>query len=208
MGEEITTYSTLDPELYTPTPEKPYRGIWVGDYSGHGCEFLLINQPEEAGVSFDPESLIQEDNETEEEFRQRKYDKTVHRGRLEAIKLTGDDNVPRGEYSFVAEDLGDNLGDSSPITAAQEAPFKGARVVRSKGHVANSGFVNGESTTASFPNVCIAVPSNLFSHLGEDTYIESQLILISHDRLAQYWVDFGHISFFERVDIDQFLQPE
>jgi len=41
IGEEIITYSTLDPVLYTPTPTKPWRGIWVGDYSGHGCEFLV-----------------------------------------------------------------------------------------------------------------------------------------------------------------------
>jgi hypothetical protein len=31
--------------------------------------------------------------------------------------------------------------------------------------------------------------------------------MISHDRLAQYWVGFGHISFYERVDIDKFLSP-
>ena len=36
--------------------------------------------------------------------------------------------------------------------------------------------------------------------------MESQLILISHNRLAQYWVDFGHISFFGRVDIDSLLK--
>jgi hypothetical protein len=46
MGEEVSTYATLDPKLYTPTEEKPFRGIWVGDYSGHGCEFLLMNQPD------------------------------------------------------------------------------------------------------------------------------------------------------------------
>lgn len=40
-----------------------------------------------------------------------------------------------------------------------------------------------------------------------DKYIKSQLIMISHNRLAQYWVGFGHISFYERVDIDQFLSP-
>jgi hypothetical protein len=40
-----------------------------------------------------------------------------------------------------------------------------------------------------------------------DKYIEGQLIMISHDRLAQYWVGFGHISFYERVDIDKFLSP-
>jgi len=35
--------------------------------------------------------------------------------------------------------------------------------------------------------------------------MESQLILTSHDRLAQYWIEFRHISFFERVNIDSFL---
>jgi hypothetical protein len=40
-----------------------------------------------------------------------------------------------------------------------------------------------------------------------DTYIESQLIMISPDRLAQFWVGFGHISFFERVRIDEFTSP-
>jgi hypothetical protein len=40
-----------------------------------------------------------------------------------------------------------------------------------------------------------------------DRYIKSQLLLISENRLAQYWVGFGHISFFERVDIDKFLVP-
>jgi hypothetical protein len=31
--------------------------------------------------------------------------------------------------------------------------------------------------------------------------------MISNNRLAQYWVGFGHISFYERVDIDKFLSP-
>ncbi|KAK0630452.1 hypothetical protein B0T17DRAFT_506923 [Bombardia bombarda] len=180
VGEQVATYSTLDPKLYTPTPEKPYRGIWVGDYSGHGCEFLLINQPDDEDDDFSgPESLIQKENETDEEFARRKMDETVYRGRLEAIKLTGDANVPRGEYTFVVEDL----GEQGFVTVVQEPPFTGARVVRSKGHIASTGFLN-------------------------DKYIESQLLLISHDRLAQYWVGFGHISFFERVNIDKFLVPE
>jgi len=29
--------------------------------------------------------------------------------------------------------------------------------------------------------------------------------MISPNKLAQYWVGFGHISFYERVNIDQFL---
>jgi hypothetical protein len=32
----------------------------------------------------------------------------------------------------------------------------------------------------------------------------SQLILISHDRLAQYWETFGHVSFYQRVKIEDF----
>ena len=35
-----------------------------------------------------------------------------------------------------------------------------------------------------------------------DEFIPSQLIMINHNKLAQYWVPFGHISFYDRVDID------
>ena len=35
-----------------------------------------------------------------------------------------------------------------------------------------------------------------------DEYIASQLILMSHDRLAHYWQSFGHVSFYQRVDLD------
>ncbi|GAW11774.1 hypothetical protein ANO14919_011250 [Xylariales sp. No.14919] len=177
VGEEIVTYSTLDPSLYTPTPERPWRGIWVGDYSVHSCEFLLINQPEVDEEGYQ-EPLMKLENESDEEFQSRFLAQKVYRGRLEAIKLTGDPNVPRGEYTFLADDL----GEAGFVGIAQEPPFQGARIVKSRGHIAGVGFAH-------------------------DNYIESQLILLSNNRLAQYWVDFGHISFFERVDIDQFLVP-
>ncbi|KAI5923998.1 F-box domain-containing protein [Camillea tinctor] len=177
LGEEFVTYSTLDPSLYTPTPEKPWRGIWVGDYSGHGCEFLLMNQPDNPEEE-EQEPLARFENETEEQFQARFQNERVYRGRLEAIKLTGDPNVARGEYTFVADDL----GDQGFVGMAEDPPFQGARVVKSRGHIASTGFI-------------------------DDKYIKSQLILISHNRLAQYWVEFGHISFFERVDIDKFLVP-
>jgi hypothetical protein len=38
-----------------------------------------------------------------------------------------------------------------------------------------------------------------------DMFIESHLMLISHDKLAQHWLEFGHISYFQRVDIDSLL---
>ena len=41
-----------------------------------------------------------------------------------------------------------------------------------------------------------------------DKYIESQLIMISPDTLAQYWIEFGHINYYRRVNIDAFLAPE
>lgn len=177
IGEEIVTYSTLDPALYTPTPERPWRGIWVGDYSVHGCEFLLINQPDVEDENHE-RPLTKLENENDEEFHARFLSEKVYRGRLEAIKLTGDPNVPRGEYTFLAEDLGPD----GYVGIAQGSQFQGARIVRSRGHIAGANF-------------------------AADDYIDSQLILISNNRLAQYWVNFGHISFFERVDIDQFLMP-
>jgi hypothetical protein len=122
LGEEIHTYSTLDPSLYTPTEEKPYRGIWVGDYSGHGCEFLLMNQPDDE-EPFDEASVIQAQDETAEEWETRRKEERIYRGRLEAIKLTGDPNIPRGQYTFVADDIGKD----GFIRNATETRFKGAR---------------------------------------------------------------------------------
>jgi hypothetical protein len=179
LGEEVSTYSTLDPALYTPTPTKPWRGIWIGDYSGHGCEFLLVNQPDDAPATDEELELVRDESESDESWEQRRAEAHLYRGRLEGIKLTGDPNVPRGEYTFVAEDLGPKgfVGVTSDSQLGA-----GARIVRSKGHIAATGFLR-------------------------DKYLETQLILISPDRLAQYWVEFGHISFYERINIDEFVKP-
>lgn len=139
LGEEVYTYATLDPMLYTPTEDKPWRGIWVGDYSGHGCEFLLINQPDDM-EPFDDASIIQREGETPEEFQTRKKEERLYRGSLEAIKLTGDPNVPRGEYTFIADDL----SEAGYIRTASEARFRGARIVKSRGHTADPMFRDGE----------------------------------------------------------------
>lgn len=139
LGEEVYTYATLDPKIYTPTPDKPWRGIWVGDYSGHGCEFLLMNQPDDS-EPFDESSVVQHAYETPEEFETRKKEERVYRGSLEAIKLTGDPNIPRGEYTFIADDISQN----GYIRTAEEERFKGARIVRSRGHIAARMFRNGK----------------------------------------------------------------
>lgn len=146
--ETMSTYATLDPKLYTPTKEKPYQGIWVGDYSDHGCEFLLFLQRDEEGESnssgptttpttANPDSQSSgTETTTDSEGRD---DEIIQQGSLEAIKLTGDPNVPRGEISFIAEDIGPN----GLVRVAEEKPFRGARIVRSKGHVAALGFRDG-----------------------------------------------------------------
>ncbi|KAL1966358.1 hypothetical protein VTN77DRAFT_4500 [Rasamsonia byssochlamydoides] len=200
----LATFATLDPALYTPTKEKPYQGIWVGDYSFHGCEFLLFVQRDKEATESGPESdqfpagspsassSLEDGNEGGDSLPQESLtasgsndvgndtsndDKVGEQGRLEGIKLTGDPNVPRGEISFVAEDIGpDGL-----IRVAEEKNFRGARIVRSKGHIASRNF-------------------------RHDQFIDAQLILISHDCIAQFWEAMNHISFFRRVDIDKLLQ--
>lgn len=61
-------------------------------------------------------------------------------GRLEAIKLTGDMNIPRGEYTFIAPEI----GDAGLVRVADEDIFKGARFVKSAGHIAQRGFREGK----------------------------------------------------------------
>lgn len=194
VGEDITTFATLPESCYTPTAQKPWQGIWVGDYAGHGCEFLLITQPDEprplperaewamrareregsvssagswstapieadtssssdevemfetaddledsvatlqgADIRADYEMVDAEEVSTDDED-------SIYRGRIEAIKLTGDPNIPRGEYTFIAPDIGPN----GLIRVATEEMFKGARIVKSVGHIAAHGFRDGE----------------------------------------------------------------
>ncbi|KAI9715492.1 MAG: hypothetical protein M1812_005968 [Candelaria pacifica] len=206
MGEEVSIYSTLPEDTYTATPDKPWNGIWVGDYSGHGCEFLLILHFDNGDGSLSPSSSSDTPDEFIEthetgtaaaqgqkeglgrlaaeaetiEFRDgglEQKQEYVPSGALRAIKLTGDPNVPRGEYSFISDDI----GAGGLIRVAEEEIFRGARIVGSRGHIAGHGFRN-------------------------DKYISSQLIMISPNRLAQYWEDFGHISYYERVDVDEIVR--
>ncbi|KAJ9350859.1 hypothetical protein DTO027B9_6738 [Paecilomyces variotii] len=183
-SETMSTYATLEPELYTPTREKPYQGIWVGDYSDHGCEFLLFLQRDKVSGS-SSSGLDQAEagsrislpgNEAAEED-EIQGEGLIQRGSLEAIKLTGDPNVPRGEISWISEDI----GPGGLVRIADEDPFQGARMVRSRGHVAHLGF-------------------------RDDKFLSSQLILISRDCVAHYWEDLDHISYFYRVDIDELLR--
>lgn len=172
IGEEVSTWSTLDPALYTPTPEKPYQGIYVGDYADHGCEFLLVihtdKAPPEPERGIDSRfsvhrlraqliaqsALAQSDGSTATpamlssnripENAAARDDDRIYRGSLEAIKLTGDPHVPRGEHTFIADDI----GPAGFIRIATEQPFCGARVFKSRGHVAARGFVEGELMTS------------------------------------------------------------
>lgn len=207
MGEEVATFSTLLEESYTPTRKKPFQGIWVGDYSGHGCEFLIVRHREPAsritmsrqvstgslpeGISIEhmeaetaelhagrstedlgrraepehncagtqPYSSETSDRTDSDEDGQNSLAEGEVSGRLEAVKLTGDINVPRGQYTWIAEDI----GPKGVIRIANEQMFKGAKMVKSWGHIAGRGFKH-------------------------DRFIPSQLILISHDCIAQYWV--------------------
>lgn len=140
IGDTVSTYSTLDPEVYTPTADQPWKGIWVGDYSTHGCEFLLIKQDHPTPFDEAAFDATRDAGETDADFVRRKTDARRYRGSLEAVKLTGDPNVPRGECTFFASDLGDD----GYVTTVEEEPFLGARVVQSKGHIARAGFTHGK----------------------------------------------------------------
>jgi len=157
MGEDVTTFSTLPEECYTPTKEKPWQGIWVGDYSGHGCEFLVVLQPGDgerpplsrasstsSSLSFVSARMEMSGENAnvagEEQAVEEDDEEDIYSGRLEAIKLTGDPNVPRGEYTFIAEDIGRR----GLIRVAEEPTFRGARVVKSVGHIAGRFFRDGK----------------------------------------------------------------
>jgi hypothetical protein len=172
IGEEVSTWSTIDPSLYKPSEQKPYQGIYVGDYAGHGCEFLLVLQTEKAPeiphrrptdvylrnlIGLPPvadeneleANLLSQSDQAQSQYQRNvltaQISEDIYHGSIQAVKLTGDPNIPRGEYTFVADDI----GPGGLIRIAEEQPFRGARVVRSRGHVAARGFQNGKSHCCS-----------------------------------------------------------
>lgn len=47
--------------------------------------------------------------------------------------------------------------------------------------------------------------SKLRSDCHTDEFIPSQLIMVNHDLLAQYWLPFSHISYYQRIDLDKLV---
>lgn len=139
LPQVCVTFSTLDPVLYTPTTDKPYQGIWVGDYSTHGCEFLLVLQKETTVPAPGDENESQI-TDAQDEVEHDNQEVIGQQGPLQAVKLTGDHNVPRGQLSFAAQDI----GSKGLVGVGTEEPFVGARIVRCRGHVAGLGFRDGK----------------------------------------------------------------
>ena len=59
----------------------------------------------------------------------------------------------------------------------------------------------------AFEMVCTEPnPNTPVANISTDRWVASQLIMVSNDTLAQYWEDFGHVSFYRRIDLDSFLR--
>lgn len=209
MVPEMMTFSTLPEELYTPTKKKPWQGIYIGDNPRYEydpapwCQFLVVLQvkadrgtrritssrkPEDDGIhdkigegpspadGNNAHSVSLEEN-TEESEDEPYY------GRLEAIKLTGDSRVPRGEYLWVAPDI----GSKGLIRIGHEQLLKGTRIVRSLGHLAATpdfqdfrDYRRGKSFVRWRYSFSLTLTP-------ADRYVPTELMMISHGHLGMYW---------------------
>lgn len=148
----------MQPEELGPLPEAVERALArrsgsVGSEASGGSTVMGEDGTDDGGREAGLSALRVGVEDPEE----RKY-----RGRIEAVKLTGDPNIPRGEYTFIAPDISrDGL-----LRVAQEEIFKGARVVWCAGHIAAGGFREGMSvkSNSSF-SFLFPFPSPFNSHV-------------------------------------------
>ena len=118
--------------------EKPFQGLWIGDYSDHGGEILLFLQQTPS--------------------------------KLEVLKVTGDLNVPRGEYSFVIPNM------NGPSRICDEMEFTGVRAVRGWGQIAGTHFSHHQWTEVEgillrfiLSNISLSTIARRNFHLLENT---------------------------------------
>ncbi|KAG0134666.1 hypothetical protein HOY82DRAFT_577176 [Tuber indicum] len=115
VDNQVETFATIREEHYTPDKDHPYRGIWVGNYSSHGYEFILFHQETST--------------------------------KLKAVKITGDLNVPRGEITFVVDDL------KTVIRVADEREWPGAKVISARAQIAFHQFQSSKMIDAEM--ICV-----------------------------------------------------
>lgn len=159
-----------------------------------------MHQPEDE-EPFDESAVIRYDGESQKHFLKRRKEGRIYRGRLEAIKLTGDPNIPRGEHTFICDDIG-NRG---LVRVADDELFKGARIVRSRGHVADRNFIDGKSTFT--PIAQFATIMERIFLIMTAKFVETEIIMISPNKFAHHWKPFGQINYYERVTVNDFIIP-
>ncbi|KAF2402827.1 hypothetical protein EJ06DRAFT_310524 [Trichodelitschia bisporula] len=192
---KFITWAALDEDALRPTERHPWRGLWAGDYQGHGPEFVAFLQPEAPWEMMIPPDALKATSDERDISELLLYDEyedaydesgwsegdnlkegePVCEGPLVGVKLTGDENVPAGGIAFIAPDI----GSGGTARRAWEPPFNGARVVRST-----------------------------VQHVVTETndYDMSQLFLVDQDVIAQWYCEWGHFSFYRRVHMEQLLE--
>jgi len=120
-------FAAIDPMLHTPDARHPYKGVWIR------TELPSLSYPSSHGLLTTPISTIGL-------FPGHGYEFLLFHQpsdtRLEAIKLTGDRDIPRGAHSFIVEDLKDVK------RTCMEEKWLDSPVVAAKVQMAGDGFVN------------------------------------------------------------------
>lgn len=122
--------------------------------------------------------------------------------RLEAVKLTGDENVPRGELTFVVPDL------RNIVEVETGKEWGGARVIPASGQVADTQFRNGKRCPKWVGN-----DRGLMRVVAR--FIPCNLLWIDNDDVALHWMfpdddDVGggsgeFVNRYKRMDVDVLL---